>query len=524
MAAQIFFDTVPPQGAVTSPDPAKLYYKAFSRTGGTVSDPPGTTPPAAGIYKAWGQLKAVNGVQAGKYWDNATSTFTAAWNQAGNEGVYYIAGSSWDYAVSYPTAAFINGVQYETRFRASDLTYNSGVLEGIQSDLSAANIFNFDVITPTAVVTAVSAGQSRSQVSTASGTISEEMVLANVGQQSGAQIQEVRLHLRYNNINQYWDGSGWSASQAVYAPAAVHQSSWSFGVMPDWADDGSYTLWAEASDKAGNVQVNFSGNGSSVTFTVDETAPAAAVTSVQTSTRVAVLASVSGTANDANPNTNSGIAGSANTQVQISFLLGAVTWYYNNATAFSSALTDANSWWPASSWAPQGPSSGTWTYSPAGLGSTMISDKAYSIRVRTQDNAIPVPNPVVLNDNAAGSYNVVFDTTPPTLGINAPAEAAKLKTIPMISGTANADLAGLKDVRLNVYSFTSGAWQPVSSNNQADGIWFSSWSWTTLSGLVTNTTYQVAARAQDYANNWSAVYSTVTFVYDATPPSVSVGR
>ncbi|MDP2865566.1 MAG: hypothetical protein Q8O90_04920, partial [Elusimicrobiota bacterium] len=152
--AQVFVDTVPPVGTVTSPDPAKPYYKAFSRAGGAVADPPGATPPAAGIYKVWAQLKAVNGAYTGKYWDNTSSTFTAVWNQAGNEGSYYIAGSSWDYTVSYPTAAFINGVQYETRFRASDPTYNSGVLEGTQSDLSAANVFNFDIIVPTAAVTA----------------------------------------------------------------------------------------------------------------------------------------------------------------------------------------------------------------------------------------------------------------------------------------------------------------------------------------------------------------------------------
>ncbi|MDP2867031.1 MAG: hypothetical protein Q8O90_12380, partial [Elusimicrobiota bacterium] len=369
---------------------------------------------------------------------------------------------------------------------------------------------------------AVSPGQARSQLSLASGTISEELVLANVGFQPGVQIQEVRLHVKENNTNWYWTGSGWDTSPAAYAAASVHQSSWSFSSMPNWFDGYTYTLWAEAFDKAGNAQVVFSGNGSSVTFTSDELAPTASVTSVQTSTRIASLASVSGTANDANWSTNSGIAGAVNTQVQVSFLLGAVTYYYDNANTFSSGLSDANSWWPAASWTPQGPSSGTWTYAPAQLGSSMISDRTYSIRVRTQDNAIPVSNPADPMANISGVYNVVFDTTPPSLGITSPAEAVRTRTIPAIAGTANADLSGLKDVRLNVYSFTAGAWQPVSSNNQANSIWSSSWSWTTLSGLVTNTTYQVAARVQDQADNWSTVYSTVTFVYDTTPPSVSV--
>ena len=429
---RIYFDTDTPKALVQLPAAAQVYYNTLPRLGGTAQDEPaGTRPPAAGIgaSNVWVELKAVNGPYEDQLWDNAASTYTApaGWSKANNSGTYYSSVSSWTFVVSYPTAAYVNGAQYEARALVRDMTYNDSALTGTESQYSDPITFNYDITVPTAVVTSVSSGTARSGVSVASGTLTEENVLANsAGYQPGMQVQGVKLRIKYNNINQYWTGSGWDSSASTYAVAAVHQSSWSFGVMPDWADDGSYTLWAEATDKAGNVQAGFYDNVSSVTFTSDEQGPTAAVASVQTSTRVAVLASVSGTANDADWLTNSGIAAAGNTQVQISFLLNTVTYYYNNATAFSSGLDDSNSWWPAGSWTQAYRSSGTWTYAPAGLGATMISDRAYTIKVRTRDDAIPDPN----LGNFSAVYDVVFDTTPPSVVITSPTQSAILKTIP----------------------------------------------------------------------------------------------
>ena len=84
--------------------------------------------------------------------------------------------------------------------------------------------------------------------------------------------------------------------RAASSQAAVYQTSWSLTAMPAWADDGSYTLWAEASDKAGNVQSLFSGNGSSVTFTTDKSAPQLAVLSPAASSKISAVASVTGAA------------------------------------------------------------------------------------------------------------------------------------------------------------------------------------------------------------------------------------
>ncbi len=521
---QIHFDTDTPKSEVVVPDGTNLYYNSMSKISGTAAEVT-PTPPSAGVNKVWVQLKAANGNFAGKFWDNETSTFTASWNQPGNSGNYYVAGSSWEYTISYPTAAFINGVQYEARTKASDLTYNNGALEGNESGLSTVKVFNFDISAPTATITAVQSGQARSAVDIASGTILETMVLANAALPPGEQINTVKIHVKDNLLNQYWDGSSWGPSSSVSTNSVVYQSSWSVSALPNWADEGIYTMWAEALDKAGNSQTVFSGNGSSATFTIDKSAPVLALTSINTDDKISSLSSVSGTANDPNWATNSGIAGASNIQVQISYLDGGDTYYYDNASQFSSStLNDTNSWWPATNWTAQGPSSGTWTYAPAGLSSAMISDKSYRIRARAQDDAIPVPNPADLFANAALKYNIVYDTTPPSVLITYPLDAAKFNNAPQIAGTADAYLAGLSDVRLNVSSYTQGGWSLVSSDNQADNIWSSSWSWTTLGGLIDQTTYQVVAKVQDKAGNWSVVYSTVTFVYDTTPPDIYVAK
>jgi len=541
---QVYFDTLKPEAFVQVPDSGQLYYNSLPKLGGTATDPPGATPPASGISRVWAEIADVNGPSAGKFWDNATSTFTAVWNQAGNQGVYYIAASSWTYSVAYPTAAYTNGVQYQVRAKSLDNTYNNSSPEGTESDFSGGNLFSFDVTVPTAVVTAVSAAQSRSGVAVASGTILEDLVIVNVGLQPGVQIQGIRVHLKDNNLVQYWNGGGWDSNPAVWAAAAVHQSSWSLSSLPAWADDGSYTVWAEASDKAGNTQTVFAGNGSSVTFTVDKAAPTLAVLNPAANTKISTVLSVSGTANDPNYGTNSGIAGPANIQAQVSYLLAGDTYYYDNAATFSSfTLSDTNSWWPATTWTPQGPSSGTWIYDPAGLTASMVPDKVYRFRARAQDNAIPVPNPAVLTANAVTNLNVIYDVTPPVSRITFPYDLARIRTLVSIAGTSQDNLAGISTLgQLGVsiaekspagghwngvypgtFTLTSEVFQPLSAASLAasyDGL---TWSFT-APNLRDGYTYIIKVRASDDVTpaNTEAVISSVTFTYDTTPPAAAI--
>ena len=119
-------------------------------------------------------------------------------------------------------------------------------------------------------------------------------------------------------------------------------------------------------------------------------------------------------------------------------------------------------------------------------------------------------------------YSIICDTTPPVSGIGSPGNLSSTNSIPVISGTAAAELSGLSDVRISVSSNTNGVWSSVQGNVQASGIYVSSWTWNGISGLVDGTTYQVVVRVQDRAGNWSVENSTVVFSYDTSGPVVSI--
>ncbi|MBI4656704.1 MAG: Ig-like domain repeat protein, partial [Elusimicrobia bacterium] len=547
---QVYFDTVAANVGITIPN--QVYYNSIPKLAGTAVDPPGTKPPAAGVNKVWSQLKAANGESAGKFWDNQTSTFTASWNQAGNEGAYYIAGSSWEYTVAYPTSSLINGVQYEVRVKAGDSGYNNAILEGTESDitLSPVSVFNFDIAAPTATVTCVSAGQARSEVSVASGTLLETMVLANVGQQPGFQIQTLRVHIKDNKLNQYWTGSIWSGVPTVSTTAFVYQSSWSASAMPNWSADGDYTMWAEAEDKAGNIQTNFSGNGSSVTFTTDETAPSLYISYPQPDSKISPISEISGTANDPNYGTNSGIADASNIEIQVSYLDSSSTYYFDNATGFSSTtFNETSAWWPASIWSAWGPSSGTWIYSPAGLSGAMPLNKIYRVRARGHDNAVLIPNPYDLMSNAVASGNLILDISSPTAYNLMPSNNQRVNVLSQINGTAE-DSWNVEYPRLRIYDMLANSyWMDGSGTcgsaslpgwvDSAAGcpffpdIWNLSIDSSSTAGVFTwrypstavgwperDNQLRVETKVSDKAGNYVMVSST--FSFDSVPPIASI--
>src|SRR5207253_470478 len=85
--------------------------------------------------------------------------------------------------------------------------------------------------------------------------------------------------LRRSTDNNYWNGSGWQA--AAFNLAATHAATtgrtaatWaSSAALPAWSSqaDGAYTVQATATDADGNAFT-----GAAVSFTLDNTAPAAA--------------------------------------------------------------------------------------------------------------------------------------------------------------------------------------------------------------------------------------------------------
>ncbi|MEK7426967.1 MAG: hypothetical protein AAB131_24360, partial [Actinomycetota bacterium] len=536
--------------------PSLPFYRSLPLVTGTAVDPPGITPPAGGVNKVQARIAAVNGEFATKVWDNVLSTFVplGSWSAANNEGTYFTgAASSWSYVVSYPTAAWINGTRYSVEARSVDNAYVNTTFTGNTGAFSALNSFDFDTVTPTATLTAVSVNQRRSSVVVASGTIQERLVLTNDSTQAECgdttpakcdlQIAYIRLHIRDNSQARYWDGLAWDNSPAVSTTAVIHRSSWSTTALPAFTDRVNYTMWVEAEDRAGNVQQNFTGNGSSVTFIMDKTAPTIVISSPAAGSflRAGQLTMVTGTANDPDYATNSGLAGGANIQVQISYLLSPDTYYYDNNLTFSSTTPNI---WNTPSWAAQGVSSGTWTYAPVNLPDALISDKSYRVLARVQDNAYPTPNPATLSANVVSNLDVVYDTTTPTSLVVMPAEGAFYERLPVTSGTVNGDLAGITggngskvEIEIRNSNNVNGIFD--GDDTYFDGAAFVAQQSTVAATLVggpngtfiweytvavpyQNRKYRITSTAIDLAGNVQAVASSATFTFNLQTPLTSL--
>src|SRR5207248_2156666 len=95
----------------------------------------------------------------------------------------------------------------------------------------------------------------------------------------GLNANSTTFTLKRSSDNNYWTGSAWQT--AVFNLAASNSATsgntaatWtSSATLPNWASqsDGTYTIQAKATDKAGNTFT-----GTAVSFTLDSTAPATA--------------------------------------------------------------------------------------------------------------------------------------------------------------------------------------------------------------------------------------------------------
>ncbi|MDA8243419.1 MAG: Ig-like domain-containing protein [Elusimicrobia bacterium] len=115
------------------------------------------------------------------------------------------------------------------------------------------------------------------------------------------------------------------------------------------------------------------------------------------------------------------------------------------------------------------------------------------------------------------------DAVPPTLAVLNPADGSYVNSLAAITGTAS-DNAAVAAVAVSMQDGGTGkywngsSWASGRSWLNAD-VFPSSWSYTNLPAPVDGSTYTVTARAMDTAGNWSAAYSTSTFVYVSDIPA-----
>ena len=457
---------------------------------------------------------------------------------------------NWNYTVAVATA-FTDGYAYQIFSKAQDEAFdNINVFDGnLESDHSITVVY--DISIPTATITSVVNNSVRSSVAIASGDVSD---LLNAGLDANApglgQVQQVQLSIRRNSNGSYWSGVDWQPGPTpIYLPTALYVSSWTYTSLPDFTQPiynrESFDFRVTALDKAGNLNALFVAGISDVGFTVDNQAPTVSISLPGTNAVRSQLSAISGSVDDNTstdyPN-NSGVNSSANVDTLVYYTQSGATYYWTG-TSFSSTTTQGASWKSVDIFNVSGPSSGTWTYSS--LGNLRIdppvygwkSDIAYTIMARARDNALPTPN---LGSNAI-SFNVIIDTTPPVSAVTAP-NTSPIRSLSIISATANADLGGFGNVKFSIrdqnnnyfngaaFSAASEVFLDTRSLSGLTGTQVYTSTFVTSANLVSGSTYTVRIFATDSAlptpnTQVGGTPGTYSFLFDNVPPeTLTIGQ
>ena len=134
-------------------------------------------------------------------------------------------------------------------------------------------------------------------------------------------------------------------------------------------------------------------------------------------------------------------------------------------------------------------------------------------------------------DEIATGFDVTIETatlsapdeTLPTVGITEPT-MVYVNRLTEIQGTAsdNVSVATVQARITNaVYDWNGSSWTASIKWNDCD-VHPSSWTMTLVPDWVDGSSYTIAAKAQDSAGNWTAVYATATFTYDVSLPTSTV--
>ena len=222
-------------------------------------------------------------------------------------------------------------------------------------------------------------------------------------------------------------------------------------------------------------------------------------------------------------------AGVSSSQMRLSYIGSDNATYYWTGVAFSSSVTPSSAYLGT-----VGPSPYTYltdiSWLPALDGS---GHRQFKIEWRGEDAATLEDgtgggNVEVPGDAGVDTRSFIIDNSPPDVAITTPVASA-LNSLSLVTGTADATLSGLNRVEVRI-STGSGAFYWTGSSWTAASTWLTStkdsetaWHYTVPGGmLVDDRVYRTEARAVDQAGNISATYSTATFTYDTTAPSITL--
>ncbi|MFN0117549.1 MAG: hypothetical protein ACKVQC_04550, partial [Elusimicrobiota bacterium] len=537
------FDTQAPDVFISQPLTAFTSY--FAQILGTANDQVNL----AGINNVEIDIQRTNKADTTAaddyYWDGSTFTLTRP-NLSSNISLASPNLWNWNYTIAYSTM-IQNGYKYKIYYLAQDDAYHSGTntIDGNQSGEQTLTVV-YDITIPTATITAVTNGSVRSSVSIASGPVTDLLGAGqNLSAQGLGQVSDVYLRLKRNSNGSFWSGADWQAGPTpIDLNATLHISSWSYSSLPDFSqaiyNKETFTLMVSAKDRAQNLNNLYVSGTSSVTFTVDNQPPSISI-SLPTSNAIRrQLLNIAGSVDD-NTSTdypyNAGINATSNVDVVVYTVISATTYYWNG-TVFSSATTEGASWKTVDSYTGLGASSGTWTYNaldnlkmdPPTVMNGWITDRAYTVKARARDNALPTPN---LGSETV-SFNVVIDTTPPVSGVTRP-NSSPIASLATISATANADLGGFGNIKFSIRDhdnnyFNGSSFVSVSEvyidtktfTGQTGNVVYTS-TFVTSGNLISGSTYTIRIFGTDAAlptanTQVGGTPGSYSFLFDNTVP------
>jgi len=288
---------------------------------------------------------------------------------------------------------------------------------------------------------------------------------------SGVKI--VNVSINNGTLNPAIDSSALSAP-----PWASWAFPWSLPV------NGTYTVQAQATDNAGNVQVSPVGVSLVVANPVPVAqlvSPASAALISSTTPRV-----ITGTAQPGN-------GGLPLQKVQV--------------TVFPSSSPPANLSWTDAT--------GTTNWS---FNWQFPVDGNYTVQARALDVAADLSGAVIGNASPVVSANVTIDTAPPVSSITALPNSYLRGRLLTLAGAATdpAPGTGVQQVAISVTDSSGQANTGTANYNSA------AQTWVYTSGTLADGTYVVQSSASDHAGNQQANPASMTITIDNVPPVTSI--
>jgi hypothetical protein len=315
----------------------------------------------------------------------------------------------------------------------------------------------------------------------------------------------VVVAIENTKTSKWWNGSSFGAASETFV-AATGTSSWSLALSAaNLGCCGSYKVIAQATDSLGNI-----GTSSPVTFTY----------CAQKSTPPTVTVTYPAKNAAYGTNWTGTITGTASSNSGTGTTVVSVVVAIEN--------TKTSKWWNGSSFSATTQTfvsaAGTSSWSLALPAGNLTSGATYTVVAKATDS--------LGNIGTSCAFTFTFDTAVPTVSITYPATNASYGTnwTGTITGKASSNAGtgtSVASVAVAIENTTTSTWWNGSSFG-ASGQTFvtvtGTTSWLLALGRATLTSgdsYTVVAKATDSLGN-TATSGTVTFKYNATPPTVAI--